>query len=190
MNTQKKQLRSMADVTTFDCAVGDCSSNYKTVGGLRTHQKKKHNEVYLKNGIQMRKRVKVTETTNAEIATFGAPMMLPSKEKEESNNESSTTSSGMQRLERIIQDVQSDFSSLLAQMLELQEQSRLLAKKTTKWCVVCFEKENDYAFLPCGHKCVCRGCAEMQFRSATICPICRNQITTIQHIYDISTWNE
>lgn len=179
---------------TMECPIGDCKMTYKSVGGLRAHQKKKHEDVYKIKGIQMRKRAKVTNVTTNERATFEAPLIavikpLPEKDKEEVRNLDVLEASVADTRKQIM-DVQTDFSSLLAQMLDLQEQVRFLAKKTTKWCVICFEKENDYAFTPCGHKCVCKQCAINSSRSRMICPICRDRVTGVQQIFDISAWDE
>ena len=77
-------------------------------------------------------------------------------------------------------------SELFAHILDLQERVVLIAKKTTKWCVVCFSKENTYAFLPCRHKCVCRDCAKKTYDRFKKCPICRMAITSAKPIYDLS----
>ena len=77
-------------------------------------------------------------------------------------------------------------SELFAHILALKEQLVLLAKKTTKWCVVCFEKENTYAFMPCRHKCVCKDCAKRTYERFKKCPICRQSVTSAKAIYDLS----
>lgn len=77
-------------------------------------------------------------------------------------------------------------SELYAHFLDLKEQQTLLAKKTTKWCVVCFSKENAYAFMPCRHKCVCRDCAKEVYQRYKKCPICREPVTSAKAIYDLS----
>lgn len=77
-------------------------------------------------------------------------------------------------------------SELFAHILDLKEQQTLIAKKSTKWCVVCFSKENTYAFMPCRHKCVCRDCAKAVYDRNKKCPICRQAITSAKPIYDLS----
>jgi hypothetical protein len=183
----------MSDV--IECSIGNCSIQYKTIGGLRTHQRKKHEDVYKIKGIQMKKRAKVTEVVINTRATFEAPMIvtLPQKEKEEVPQDFSKFNAlerNIAETNKQMMDVQTDFSGLLAQLLELQDHVKLLAKKTTKWCVICFEKENNHAFTPCGHKCVCHECAINSCRTRMICPICRNPVTGIQQIFDISAWDE
>ncbi len=41
------------------------------------------------------------------------------------------------------------------------------------YCVICMDAESTYAFVPCGHKCVCEDCAG-QIKDK--CPICRAKI--------------
>ena len=50
-------------------------------------------------------------------------------------------------------------------------------------CCICLDNLPEYAGS-CGHKCMCRGCAEEQLKLKT-CPICRQTITNIIRIYDV-----
>jgi hypothetical protein len=50
-------------------------------------------------------------------------------------------------------------------------------------CVVCMEDAADYAFLPCGHRCVCRTDAEMIHTSTRTCPICRQPTQSFNKIF-------
>ena len=45
-------------------------------------------------------------------------------------------------------------------------------------CVVCFERARAFAFVPCGHFCVCSNCGQR----LSECPICRKS-TRKQRIY-------
>jgi hypothetical protein len=55
-------------------------------------------------------------------------------------------------------------------------------------CVVCWEREPSHAYIPCGHRCVCAGCAS---RARTIssqsgslqCPVCRSNALCVTKIY-------
>lgn len=47
-------------------------------------------------------------------------------------------------------------------------------------CRICFTGAPDYAFAPCGHRCVCASCAS-KFKA---CPICRQPITQSLRIID------
>jgi hypothetical protein len=80
-------------------------------------------------------------------------------------------------------------SEVFAHVTDLRQQMALMSKKNMRWCVVCFERENDYAFMPCRHKCVCKQCAQSVAQSYKKCPICRASITGAQMIYDITAWD-
>jgi Tfp pilus assembly protein FimV len=44
-------------------------------------------------------------------------------------------------------------------------------------CVVCFDAAKDHLIVPCGHQCVCAGCAEQLTKTRTpTCPVCREPI--------------
>lgn len=55
-----------------------------------------------------------------------------------------------------------------------------------KCCCVCMDAPRDYAFTPCGHRCVCRGCAETTLHAghAALCPVCRRKVLGTLRIYD------
>ena len=46
-------------------------------------------------------------------------------------------------------------------------------------CVVCLVNRADHVLLPCGHVCVCEGCAYL----LNTCPICRQNISERKHVY-------
>lgn len=81
-------------------------------------------------------------------------------------------------------------SEVFAHVTDIRQQFSELAKKTTKWCVVCFERENEYAFMPCRHKCVCRECAQNIATKYRRCPICREPIKKAVAIFDMSAWEQ
>jgi WD40 repeat protein len=43
-------------------------------------------------------------------------------------------------------------------------------------CVICLDSENDYAYVECGHKCVCYECGSKTNK----CPICRKESSIIK----------
>lgn len=52
-------------------------------------------------------------------------------------------------------------------------------------CVVCYEKEIDTCFLPCGHGVCCFECAERIYKNAAAkCPMCRTAIEKVVVISD------
>jgi hypothetical protein len=84
-----------------------------------------------------------------------------------------------------------ELNGLMTEVIDQREHLRKLSKKDTKWCVVCFEKEIEYAFQPCGHKCACKSCAMMTLQKFGRCPCCRTKCTDVIRIYDVSSaWNE
>lgn len=46
-------------------------------------------------------------------------------------------------------------------------------------CVVCMCEDSSEVLVPCGHKCMCNGCALQIFRSTRKCPICRKQVNSM-----------
>ena len=54
-------------------------------------------------------------------------------------------------------------------------------------CVVCYTNCVDTVMVPCGHACMCHGCAKRVKETSGKCPICRRLIeninTIIPHIY-------
>mmetsp|Transcript_45800 Transcript_45800/g.67130 ORF Transcript_45800/g.67130 Transcript_45800/m.67130 type:complete len:125 (-) Transcript_45800:63-437(-) len=50
-------------------------------------------------------------------------------------------------------------------------------------CVVCMTSKKQYAFVPCGHVCVCEACAELIDKSTRECPMCCGACTQIMKTY-------
>ena len=50
-------------------------------------------------------------------------------------------------------------------------------------CAVCMDKQRDSVLCPCHHMCVCVSCANTLKESCGQCPICRQQITEIIHVF-------
>ena len=74
------------------------------------------------------------------------------------------------------------------QISALMEEKDQLAMKLDdedqcKECVVCKESKKGYAFLPCGHMCVCEGCAASIQGQDRKCPLCRGVSTSIMKIF-------
>jgi hypothetical protein len=60
-------------------------------------------------------------------------------------------------------------------------QNKLSEIQESKECVVCLSSKRTHAFVPCGHMCVCNGCAvSIQGRK---CPICRKSSQQIIKIF-------
>src|SRR5699024_1756620 len=60
-------------------------------------------------------------------------------------------------------------------------------EKEDSLCVVCYEKDAEAALYPCGHMCMCYGCAREQWRGVGqgCCPMCRVKIRDVLKIYKI-----
>jgi hypothetical protein len=51
-------------------------------------------------------------------------------------------------------------------------------------CVVCFDAPKDHLIVPCGHQCVCAGCAEQLTNTRTpTCPVCREPIRETMKVF-------
>lgn len=57
----------------------------------------------------------------------------------------------------------------------------VLLSPGSEMCVICLDKRREVAFLPCGHRCVCEGCAHSYIDE--ICPLCRYPYKDISKIY-------
>ena len=40
-------------------------------------------------------------------------------------------------------------------------------------CKVCLFEPKDTLLMPCGHFCVCKGCADLLKQKTPLCPMCR-----------------
>lgn len=51
-------------------------------------------------------------------------------------------------------------------------------------CAVCLSTRATHAFVPCGHRCVCEGCAKvLRFTSRRACPLCRQPSSCIIRVW-------
>ena len=50
------------------------------------------------------------------------------------------------------------------------------------YCVVCLDEERECAIVPCGHRCLCAGCAA-RFGAGAACPVCRGDVGAVMRIY-------
>jgi hypothetical protein len=50
-------------------------------------------------------------------------------------------------------------------------------------CVVCFESIRTTAFVPCGHRCVCRCCATKTMSGDKLCPLCRKKSNSTLDVF-------
>jgi len=59
-----------------------------------------------------------------------------------------------------------------------RDEQELPSQTKQKECAVCLDGPPEHACLPCGHKCLCEGCAEKfgPDKEERICPICREPL--------------
>ena len=50
-------------------------------------------------------------------------------------------------------------------------------------CDICFDAEKTHAFVPCGHQCVCEGCAVAVMATSALCPFCRDKAVHIMRVH-------
>lgn len=50
------------------------------------------------------------------------------------------------------------------------------------YCVVCLDEARECAIVPCGHRCLCAGCAA-RFGAGAACPVCRGDVGAVMRIY-------
>lgn len=63
--------------------------------------------------------------------------------------------------------------------LKLSYESVIEPEETiNKKCIICFENDVSYAFVPCGHLCLCEKCNNLD-----TCPICRDISKTMKIFY-------
>ena len=187
----------------FGCAFDKCESDYAHKNSLRAHQRKHHPDKYGATGIQIKiirpaKRQKTNIENNIQVKQdddllIKQAVMIETLQKQVISMEEQISRlvpmAAQHASEAAANSIDARCSELFAHILDLKEQVVLVAKKTTKWCVVCFSEENTHAFMPCRHKCVCKSCAEIVYDRFRTCPICRRDITSAKHIYDLSAMN-
>lgn len=84
--------------------------------------------------------------------------------------------------EQFVQNVKRDFAKKELETVtnESTSQNELEENVDTKnKCVVCYENDKEFVFIPCGHFATCAKCSF----SMSLCPICRTAITTKQRVY-------
>ncbi len=196
MFEKKKEMR-------FACAVDNCSNNYAQSAGLKTHQRKAHPESFKEFGVLM-KRIAAEETNGSVFVKKLKTQDVDQSGQNDSIAELRAEIASLREELRVVRLTDETFqlkinsavkpmidtlnSEVFAHVTNLQDQMVLLAKKNVKYCVVCFERENNFAFMPCRHKCVCRQCAQLVINKYKKCPICRNEAVNAQAIYDTSAW--
>eukprot|EP00929_Paragymnodinium_shiwhaense_P096967 TRINITY_DN58742_c0_g1_i1.p1 TRINITY_DN58742_c0_g1~~TRINITY_DN58742_c0_g1_i1.p1 ORF type:complete len:957 (-),score=226.41 TRINITY_DN58742_c0_g1_i1:67-2850(-) len=81
--------------------------------------------------------------------------------------------------EAVAEAAQQALQALIATLAEAENgQTNLEGSPADRCCVVCLDQEKTHAFVPCGHLCVCRSCADtlVAQRPHSLCPVCRQVI--------------
>jgi hypothetical protein len=97
-------------------------------------------------------------------------------------------------VKRVLDEVASSKSSIAQMITQFKVQFSTLMEEKDQLamtlddedqckCVVCKESRKEYAFLPCGHMCVCEGCAASIQGQDCTCPLCRGVSTSIMKIF-------
>ena len=47
-------------------------------------------------------------------------------------------------------------------------------------CVVCLDREQTHALVPCGHRCVCASCISAVWSNGRVCPVCRTMCARVE----------
>jgi len=55
-------------------------------------------------------------------------------------------------------------------------------------CIICMERPNLFAFLPCGHKVVCGDCGQRWIQQTPSCPICRASTMECVRVFADGQW--
>mmetsp|Transcript_11114 Transcript_11114/g.33023 ORF Transcript_11114/g.33023 Transcript_11114/m.33023 type:complete len:146 (-) Transcript_11114:140-577(-) len=61
-----------------------------------------------------------------------------------------------------------------------EDASSVPAQPRAPTCVVCLDAAPTHALVPCGHRCLCAGCA----RQLDACPLCRKPCTSAIRIFE------
>eukprot|EP00285_Hemiselmis_virescens_P017206 CAMPEP_0173387306 /NCGR_PEP_ID=MMETSP1356-20130122/9824_1 /TAXON_ID=77927 ORGANISM="Hemiselmis virescens, Strain PCC157" /NCGR_SAMPLE_ID=MMETSP1356 /ASSEMBLY_ACC=CAM_ASM_000847 /LENGTH=623 /DNA_ID=CAMNT_0014343863 /DNA_START=93 /DNA_END=1964 /DNA_ORIENTATION=- len=51
-------------------------------------------------------------------------------------------------------------------------------------CVICTEAAPVFAFVPCGHRCLCESCSNHFLGIQAVCPLCRTPATQLMKVFD------
>ena len=130
----------------------------------------------------------------AELERFRADLtsLLRAEERDNDSNraiaaalrsDASSRAATVARLEGSVEELNDSIAQMITQFKvqfsTLTEEKDQLAMKLDdedqcKECVVCKELRKEYAFLPCGHMCVCKGCAASIQGQDRTCPLCQH----------------
>ena len=71
-----------------------------------------------------------------------------------------------------------------AQAVQRAEREAREEAERAQECGVCLCERKTHMFTPCGHKCVCEGCADELLRRGDRCPVCRAAVEGAVRVFD------
>lgn len=143
------------------CCIPRCNRKYKTKKGLRKHYDTIH---------------KVKDASLKNMSSF-FDYCKHHVEEQFRNDSAGEPSSRLDVL-----DSEYKRMSIIAKKLESRIEK--LESSSKKKCVVCWEQECRYAFVPCGHKIVCGTCVISILSGSRKCPICMQRVDDMLQIWD------
>ena len=87
----------------------------------------------------------------------------------------------LSRCQSEIKRLETDRDTLLARLGGIDAKKRA-RDETDDLCSICLDKPRTMALVPCGHKCLCSGCASKWDKQK--CPMCRKLVTSTMRIYE------
>ena len=83
-------------------------------------------------------------------------------------------------------DPDSTEKGLSAAVSQLELSGTPLSTDEQTLCVVCMDAPKTHAIVPCGHVCICEGCAEKLLapQAPLVCPMCREHATMVMKLYN------
>ncbi len=76
-----------------------------------------------------------------------------------------------------VEPLKTHINTLRNKIKKLKDENENL-KKT---CVICYENNCEYIFIPCGHYCICSGCnKKCQTMNIQSCPLCQTNGTRVK----------
>lgn len=73
---------------------------------------------------------------------------------------------------------------LSMKLSDIEKRVKTMERQTKKYCIVCWEHESNYAFVPCGHKIVCGTCAVSVLSGTKKCPVCSQTVYDLLQVWD------
>lgn len=104
------------------------------------------------------------------------------EEEEKVRQEQQTLSLEEKRIHETFQLLNKRKTTLQEEQKSCAARLEMIDKKSAaQECKVCYDAKTEYAFLPCGHLCICANCKE-EYDQDT-CLVCRKKITSFIRIY-------